>query len=259
MQDLFSSPTGIKWQGDVGIVEYQNDNSMVVLFLNKPIPNAAKSKEMGRPVFENITHVRVHPPGERLNIVERPITENDKRRWPVQWAQFQQQAEQIPEGVPIDLLYPHRPDIAAGLRASGVHTIEQCANLSGTAIDALGMGSQQYCNDAKRYLEVANKGVGAAQFKQELDARDDKIRTLTRQVEELTDQIKSMKVGETTQALDLKQIQALIAGAMQQPTYPNTPQGNVAGVFDPQSAMIAATHPSLDEATTKKRGRPKKV
>ncbi len=67
----FSSPTGINWRGDVGVVEYGNDRSMVAIFYNKPVHNPAKSVKDGHPFYEDQVFVRIHPPGERLNIVER--------------------------------------------------------------------------------------------------------------------------------------------------------------------------------------------
>src|SRR5258708_25769374 len=106
MDESGLSNTGImQWQGDWGgIVKMEKDNN-VAMFYNKAVNNPAKSAEQGRPVYENRVFVRIAPPGERLNIVDRPLQENDKHRYPIQWAQFQQNREQLPEGTPIDLLY----------------------------------------------------------------------------------------------------------------------------------------------------------
>lgn len=157
MDEGFASHTGINWQGNVGVVEYGNDRNMIAMFYVKSVLVPAKSNEHGRPYHEDQVFVRIHPPGERLNIVDRPVKDSDKRRWPIQWAQFQQNQEQHPEGTPVDLLYPAHPSVAATLRANGVFTIEQCAELSGPAIDSIGMGAQRYSNDAKKYLELANR------------------------------------------------------------------------------------------------------
>src|SRR5271166_1464648 len=132
----FQTPTNITWRGDVGTVEYGGgDKSLVVFFYNKAVPQPGKSKAAGRPMYENVTFVRMAPPGEKLNIVDRPARGEDARRFPLQWAQFEKNAEQIPDGTPIDLLYPENPAISATLRASGVHTVEQCAEMSAHAID----------------------------------------------------------------------------------------------------------------------------
>jgi hypothetical protein len=231
----FTSPTNITWQGHTGLVEYGGgDKGMIARFYNRPMPNPAKSKELGRPYFEDKIYVIVHPPGERLNIVDREATGQDTRRWPMQWQQFQQNKQQQPDGTPIDLLYPEQPAVAATLRANGVSTIELCSELSAQAIDNIGMGCQRYVNDAKKFLEASAKGVKASQMRIELEERDREIRTLKSMVESLKSRVEELTSGAQG-VPDLASLQALLAASMGRPTHmPNK-------AFDPQSAMINAT------------------
>lgn len=244
----FSSPTNIAWAGHVGSVEYGGgDRAMVVIFFKKASHNPAKSLAHGSPQYDEQTFVRIHPPGERLNIIERPAHGADARRWPTQWNQYNQNKEQVPEGIPIGLLYPDKPAVEATLRACGVFTIEQCADLSGPAIDNIGMGAQQWVNDAKKYLEYANKGVKAAQFRAEMEEKDREIKGLKHQVEALTISVEQLR-NHGAKAADLQTIQAMIAGAMA-----GRPQ-HIGQGFDPQLAQINATSPAN---LPKRRGRPK--
>jgi hypothetical protein len=231
----FASPTNIAWRGDVGVVEYGGgDRGMVAMFYSRPMQNPAKSSKEGRPYFEDKIFVRIAPPGERLNIVDREVTESDKRRWPTQWHQFQQRKEQQPDGTPIDMLFPEYPAVAATLRAHGVSTIEQCADLSAPAIDNIGMGSQRYVNAAAKYLEMASKGKATTQMRHELEERDRKIKILERTVDDLKGLVEELR-GKAMGAPDLAQIQAMVAGVMQRPVSLPGPQ------FDAQSAMINST------------------
>lgn len=244
MSDEFVNHSGIKWNGHVGTVEYGGgDKTMIAMFYNKAIQNPQKSLENGRPYFEDVIYVRIHPPGERLNIVDRPANATDKRRWPMQWAQFMENRVQMPEGTPVDLLYPDQPSVAAVLRANHVYTIEQCAELSGNAIEEIGMGSQRYVNDSKKYLEAANKGVGASQLRRELEDRDGKIRTLEHQISLLQAKVEQLQDNNTTN-VDLAQLQALMAGLQGRPQFPKAP--GIAPVFDSQTAQINATHVTQD-------------
>ncbi len=251
----FAAPTGIEWQGDVGVVQYGGgDKNMICMFYNKAVHSPAKSTEAGRPVFQDQVYVRIHPPGERLNIVDRPANGSDAQRWPSQWHAFLQKKQQHPEGTPIDLLYPEHPAIPAMLRASSVHTVEQLANLSGPAIDAIGMGAQSYVNAAAKYLEMANKGVKAGQLRHELEERDRQIRVQAQQIAELNATVAQLK-EQRGMAPSLETLQAMIAGAMQRPEHmPNRS-------FDAQTAMIAANHPTKvvsDAAANKpRRSRPR--
>lgn len=240
----FASPSNIIMHGNIGTVEYGGgDRGMVAMFYNKAIHNPAKSAESGRPVYEDKVYIRIHPPGERLNIVDRPADDSHKRRFPVQWAQFQQNRQQLPEGTPVDLLYPDHPAVPATLRAHNVHTVEQLAELSANAIESVGMGAQRYVNDAKSYLEKANKGVGIAQHRRDLEERDQKISTLERLIQEQSQQIAQMAQNQNTSGIDLLTLQKMISGAMTRPTFPNT-QGSIAPAFDAATAQINATHGS---------------
>lgn len=250
MSDGFASPTGINWSGSTGVVEYGGgDKGMVAMFYTKAVHNPAKSQEAGTPIYEDHQYIRIHPPGERLNIVDRPIRAQDKQRFPVQWAQFTQHQEQRPDGTPIDLLYPDKPSVGAMLKAHAVFTIEQCAELSGPAIDNIGMGAQRYTNEAKKYLEAAHKGVHASQFRHEVERLEGLNRTLTQQLEAIKDEMRRVN-AENMKGPNLAQLQDFIAGAMGRPTYP---AGRVVEgkAFDAATAQINATHATADIAKRK--------
>lgn len=252
--DDFAPHQTIDWRGTTGVVQYGNDRNMVVLFYMRSIPHPGKSAEAGRPVFVDVPYVRVHPPGERLSIVERPVEEEDKRRWPIQWNQFQQNKQQVVEGTPIDMLYPEQPSIGSMLKASGVHTIEQCSELSGAAIDAIGMGAQRYTNDAKRYIEMANKSVNATSFRRELDKRDNMIMTQQQQIDTLKNEV--VRLTELVQSgTTMKQVERMLAGQQERPVYPANNKFPDQG-FDAQTAQINATHTTREIAKTGRKAAP---
>lgn len=257
MDDFLPSHSGIQWNGFVGVAQYSSGQN-VVLFYNKPVHNPAKSTAEGRPVYEDKVYVRIQGPGDRFTVIDRPATQAEMQRYPVQWAQFQQNKQQTAPGTPIEMLYPDTPSIPATLRASGVQTIEQCAELSGPSIDAIGMGAQQYSNDAKRYLEMASKGMHHAQVKKELEERDSKIRVLEQQVLMLKGQLDKF-ISSNQNTPTLEQLHAILQGMSQRPAFP--PAGMApTQQFDAQAAQIAAVHPSNDMVQeVRRRGRPRKT
>ena len=233
--DEFARHSNIRWNGNVGIVEYGGgDQSMVVLFYNKAVHNPLKSQEAGCPQYDDVTMVRIHPPGERLNIVDRKVNESDKRRWPVQWHQYQDQKEQIPEGTPVDLLHPETPSVAAMLRASGVHTIQQLAELSANAIETIGMGAQRYVNEAKVYLEKAEKGAAIGQMRAMEERHEREVNHLKKQIVAL--EAKMEATATNAQQFTQEQILAAVQQAMGRPQI--LPGRNV----DAQTAMINANN-----------------
>ena len=164
-------PTGIDWNGGgkSGTVRFGEDQNLLVMFYNRSVLNAVKSAAEDRPIHENQIFIKIQSPGETLNIIDRPMNHEDKKRFPQQWGAFVHNRTQIPEGVPIDLLFPNYPAVAENLRGMGIFTIEQCSKLSASAIDNIGRGGQEYVNRANKYLESAGKGQGFHQLQKEVD------------------------------------------------------------------------------------------
>src|SRR5690349_567106 len=115
-----------------------SDDKLIVGFYKKSIPNAAKSREMGVPFHESRDFVKIQHPGETLNVVDRPVLDSDKARWPRQWENYQRGVNQVPDGIPLSLLFPAAPHIVTMMRGYNIHTVEQLANLSGEAISTVG-------------------------------------------------------------------------------------------------------------------------
>ncbi len=256
----FASPTFIPQHG--GMVEYGGgDKGQVAIFYLRPVHNPSKSMAAGRQIMEDHVYVRIHPPGERLNIIDRPARQEDTQRWPSQWVQFQQNKQQTPEGTPVEQLYPDRPSVGAMLRACHVYTIEQCAELSSEAIQQIGMGAQQYSNDAKKYIEVASRGVTASTMRRELEERDGQIRTLNQQITALKDELARLRVNSQNPEM-LAAVQQMVAQAMGQPTFPAAQFGAASPppAFDAQVAQINASAPTAQlaqAAKTKSAPRPR--
>lgn len=247
MED-FQSHSDIKWNGHVGTVQYGGgDTTMIVMFYLKPVHNPARSVDMNSPQYDDTIYVRIHPPGERLNIIDRKATDADKRRFPMQWHQYEQNKPQVSNGTPIDMLFPANPSVAAALKASGVHTVEQCGGLSAHAIETIGMGAQQWVNDANRYLEVANKGVKASQLKAALDEKDREIHSLNHKLDLVTTELNYIK-EQNAKAVSFEDVQQMIANqGGHQGQRPQFAQGKQMGkAFDAASAQIAAVHPTRD-------------
>ncbi len=249
----FQNPTGIRWSGDTGIVEYNRQKHVV--FYRKPHHNPQKSMDAGRPISDDVIYVKIQEPGDRTTVIDRPVKEADKQAYVGQWRQFLENQEQVPEGTPIELYRPYQPSIAANLRGAGVHTIEQCANLSGHAIDSIGMGAQKWSNECKEYLELANRGVGAAKFTKVMEEKDSEIRVLKQQMTMLKAEVERLSAAGNAE--QIVQLQKMFMQMQGRPQYVASPPLQPNAPVDPSMAMINATHPTQEIA--KRRGRPPKV
>lgn len=190
--DGLANPTGIEWgnsERTFGQVKFGDDSAQVVVFYTRSVFNAAKSKAKGARFYENEIWVKMHPPGERLNVIDRPVSDLDKIKYQRQWNLFLQNKTQVPDGTPIDLLFPNSPATADSLKAFNVHTIQQCANLSSHALQTIGMGAQDWANMAKQYLDSASSGTSFLKLRSELDQEKQDNRILRQQYDKIRAQL----------------------------------------------------------------------
>ncbi len=230
----FARPTGIDWGpgGHTGMVKFGEDSQALVVFYTEKVQNMFKSQAAGRPIFENQVYIRIQHPGENYNIIQRPATDDDKRRYAQRWSQFLNNQEQVPEGTPIDLLFPNNPAFAANLRAQGIYTIDQLSKLGGNAIDGLGRGGQNLVERAQKYMESANKGIKFHEWQKKEEELRQAIKLLDQQNaqlrKELTDFMKSMQMTPRN--------------SLSPPYIPG---------YDPQTERINANHITSDIARQK--------
>ena len=183
-----------------GMVKYGNDAQLHVMFFMKSVPNALKSQAAGARFHEDVPYIRIQHPGERDQVIERPVKEDDKRRFAARWRAFEEGREQITDGIPIDMLYPSHPAIADNLRSYGVHTIEQAAKMSSHAMDSIGMGAQEIQNRAKDYLEAASAGANFHKFKAEREGLELEVQRLKHELATLSAQFASV-MGQIRQGV----------------------------------------------------------
>lgn len=233
-------PTGIDWHagGGTGTVRFGEDKNLLVMFYNRSMPVASASLDKGRRIHKDVIFIKIQQPGEMLNIIDRPANDEDKHRFRTQWANFVHDRTQVPEGSPIDLLFPNHPAVADNLRAFGIFTIEQCAELSAHAMDTIGRGSQEYVNRAKKYLDAADKGVAFHKLQKENDDLRQAMRIQENQIKQLKDQFDSLN----TRMIDP------VRASLQPPFIPGV---------DPQTDRINNNAPTkeLSEKVQRNRGR----
>lgn len=228
-------PTNIQWHGQgYGVASYGADHLKNVLFYTRAVLNQQKSLDTGRPFHEPVDHIKIFDPAEPQTVIDRPIQEADKHRFNRQWSQFLTKKEQVPEGTPIEQLFPNNPDFAANLRGWGVYTVEQCANLSLNAIQSINMGAQEAQNRAKAYLDQAKAGVGYHKLQKDYD---------------------DLKTKYSVLQQNFNTLQAQFGTIMEKIADPNknsnspTWQPN----YDAQAERLNTNHPSFEAAEKKKR------
>lgn len=179
MQPLASDANNTQFAG-----AHNPDSVLAVTFFNKPIQNSFKTNEAGRPIFEDRIMVRIMTPGNALNIVETFAREEHKRRFPLQWAHFEQgrTGDQREIGTPVSQWPLLTGAQAEELKAVKFFTVEQVAGASDEQLQKLQMvvGQSPFTlrDKARAYLAAA-AGTALPQAQaEELAKRDQEIADL---------------------------------------------------------------------------------
>ena len=185
----FTPAQGIEWGGasGVGRVVYdEGDKALHVTFRRHSERNGLHAIATGGPTFVAKDYVKIFRPAEyQLWVVDREATEDDKRRFPRQWAAYQEDRQQVPDGHPVALLFPHDPDRVANCQALRIQTIEQLAAVTDGALPKLGMGGLEMRDAAKAYMVGASDRDRVVAQAQIVEQQNSVIDDLKRQVAEL--------------------------------------------------------------------------
>jgi hypothetical protein len=167
------------------------DDKLYVVFAMHAVQNGFQTEQQGRPIFDDVPHVRIHVPGDKTSVVERPVIEEDKMRFPRQWEKFQKNMSQAPEGTPLE----QWPLLTIGqvmeFKALNVFTVEQLAGMADVQAQRFMGGHEMrrkavaFLASAKNTAEAQRLATANAELEQRLDAKDEIIRQMGARLEAL--------------------------------------------------------------------------
>lgn len=151
----------------------QADQVFAVRFYAKEQEIPFQTATEGRPIFEMRDMVRIEVPGNQLSIIDTLANEDHKRRFPVQWAGYQNTkagAEQVMPGTPLRDWSLLNSAQAKELEHYRFYTVEQVANASDHNLQSIGMlagmSPISFREKARAYLSSAK---GSALVMQQAD------------------------------------------------------------------------------------------
>ncbi|WP_253724687.1 chromosome partitioning protein ParA [Burkholderia multivorans] len=158
----FATPH-IHHQGNQLHVSHGDDSGLFVEFSLEPIHQEAESEKQGRPIYLDVPHIRIHFAGDRTKMIFRPVKmkddpqgPSDPRRFPRQWAAFEEQRSQVQEGTPLEQWPPVSRSEVLSLKAMHIHTVEQMAAVSDSNLSWL--GARELREKAIAWLKNADGG-----------------------------------------------------------------------------------------------------
>lgn len=148
---------------------YAADGKLHVRFFTKPIIDTDASQKAGRPIYRDRDMVEIMAPGNKHNIVVRPVRDSDRMRFTRQYQQFKSGAEQI-IGTPLGLAPFLLPSQVEELAFFKVRTIEQLSEMN-DGIASNMMGGYRLKQQAKDWLTKQSSNEALMQRIQALEAQ----------------------------------------------------------------------------------------
>jgi hypothetical protein len=138
---------------------FSEDKRLYVQFYTRPMMQVGESRDANRPIYRDITHIRILVPGDKLNIIDRVASEDDISRFADHYAKFTAGQGQEVVGTRLDVVPWMTRSKVEEYKYFNIYTVEQLAEAS----DSVGQKFQGFHSDrdrAKKFLE-ASSGTNA--------------------------------------------------------------------------------------------------
>lgn len=152
------------------------DSRLAVKFYKKPVKSEFASQEAGRPIYTDVTYIKIIVPGDGLSEIDRPMYEEDKQRFPKHWYQFMNTHgnDEIITGTPLSQWPLITMSQAEELKGLKFHTVEMIAHASDQQLQRIGMiggmSPHSFRDKAKSFLNLAEDSAEQAKREEELTA-----------------------------------------------------------------------------------------
>lgn len=151
-------------------------------FFTAEMQNKALTKKEGRPIYETKRFVKITHPGDKhFSVIhevsedgfeilaENPNEEMDfiprkcfAEMWPREWAAFKRGEERAVIGTTLDEWGMIPRSRALELKALGIRTVEEYADVQDNMLPKLGWGAREEREKARAFLKASKDGAGSA-------------------------------------------------------------------------------------------------
>lgn len=165
---------------------FQNDKKLHVRFFVKPMMNRAKSRQAGRPIFEEVEMVEIMVPGDKHSIPMRRARALDKARFSRQYQAFKAGKEDQQSGTPLNVVPFMTPAKAEEYKFFHIVTVEQLAGAADSCAAAGAvMGFQGDKQKAAAYMQMAEGQAPVLQLQEKLEEKDQQIAAMQDQMNQM--------------------------------------------------------------------------
>lgn len=190
---------GVRPQDDS---RFQGDTKLHVRFYSRPDMNAAKSRDAGRPIYEEIDFVEIMVPGDKHCIIDREARQIDKRRFVRQWDAYKAGKVDQQSGTPLTALPFMSASKAEEYKFFNIVTAEQLAAVAdGSSAAQAIMGFTGDKQKANAYLQMAAGNAPILQMQQALEEKDGQINAMQEQMNQMNQRLMELSQKSAKKAV----------------------------------------------------------
>jgi hypothetical protein len=171
---------------------YKDDDKLFVKFSYYPIQNEEKSREEGRPIYEDKELITIMIPGDKDNIIQREARPQDKMRFRRQYEAFKARAADVLVGTPLEKWAYLTQGQVEELKYFNIFTVEQLVGMPDVHAQQF-MAINKIRTAAKAYLEATKSEAPIAQLQAKLDEKDSQIASLEEALKEQAARIQALE------------------------------------------------------------------
>lgn len=161
------------------------DESLVVFFYMGVMKNEAKSLDAGRHIFDDVEFCKIIIPGDKNNVIDRPASPQDKRRFSKQYGLFKEgvkEEDQISGTRLKEWPFLSRAQCEE-LNYLNIKTVEQLADVRDDIVSRV-PGLVTLKRNAQTWLGKSKSAAEAAKITKQLDDQAREIETLKAAIRE---------------------------------------------------------------------------
>jgi hypothetical protein len=164
---------------------------LLVKFREGAIVDDQASAAAGRPIFKSVVMITIINPGDKNNVVDRPLWPIDEQRFAVQYQRWLKTKENVVDGTPLKAWPVITENQRLELEYFHIFTVEALAGLTDQAALS-NMGFLTLKQKAKDFLEAAKDGSHLTKMRAELSERDSKLAAQDQAIKDMQKKIEEL-------------------------------------------------------------------
>lgn len=188
-----------EWETGAGFIAngtqgHKEDDKLIVFFKWEALEIKAKVQD-GIPEYKDVEWVEIRQSGARDPLFEGPVTELHKKRFKVRYDAWKATRENPMEGLPLEEWPSITKAIVMHLRARGVRTVQELANVPDSLLSELMLYGSQTRQKARDWIADGKNGAMTLVLRQENEKLKEALEFEKKRISYLESQVAELGKG----------------------------------------------------------------